>query len=74
MNVLRVMFDSKLTWANHVANQIYKTARAFHAIKLIRSLQYMQIIMNVIVKSLNSFIYIFLLLLLFMYIYALLVS
>ena len=35
MNVLGIMFDSKLTWAKHVATQISKANSALHAIKLI---------------------------------------
>ena len=36
MNVLGVLFDSKLTWANHVSKQINKANKALHAIKLIK--------------------------------------
>ena len=36
MNVLGVIFDSKLTWAKHIATQESKSACALHAIKLIR--------------------------------------
>ena len=36
MNVLGVVFDSKLTWAKHVATQTNKANSALHAIKLIR--------------------------------------
>ena len=36
MNVLGIFFDSKLTWAKHIANQVNKSSRALHAIKLIR--------------------------------------
>ena len=36
MNALGVVFDSKLNWAKHIANQINKANRALHAIKLIR--------------------------------------
>ena len=35
MNVLGVLFDSKLTWSNHVSKQINKANKALHAIKLI---------------------------------------
>ena len=35
MNVLGITFDSKLTWANHVAIQTNKANSALHAIKLI---------------------------------------
>ena len=35
MNVLGVTFDSKLNWAKHVANQIAKSNKAPHAIKMI---------------------------------------
>ena len=34
MNVIGVCFDSKLTWALHVANAINKANKAVHAIKL----------------------------------------
>ena len=36
MNVLGVVFDSKLSWAKHVATQTNKANSALHAIKLIR--------------------------------------
>ena len=36
MNVLGVIFDSKLTWSKHIANQVSKSSRALHTIKLIR--------------------------------------
>ena len=36
MNVLRVNCDSKLNWSKHVANQISKSNRALHAIKMIK--------------------------------------
>ena len=36
MNVLGVIFDSKLSWAKHVATQANKANSALHAIKLIR--------------------------------------
>ena len=36
INILGVIFDSKLTWANHVAKQSNKANSALHAIKLIR--------------------------------------
>ena len=36
MNVLGVIFDSKLSWAKHVAAQTNKANSALHAIKLIR--------------------------------------
>ena len=36
MNVLGVIFDSKLQWASQVSNAITKAKRALHVIKLIR--------------------------------------
>ena len=36
INVLGVLFDSKLTWANHLSKQINKCNKASHAIKLIQ--------------------------------------
>ena len=36
INVLGVLFDSKLTWANHLSKQINKCNKALHAIKLIQ--------------------------------------
>ena len=36
MNGLEIMFDSKLTWASHVSEQINKVTKALHAIKLIK--------------------------------------
>ena len=46
--------------------------RGLRVTKLIRSLQYMRIIMIVMSKAIASFIYIFFLLMLFIYIFALL--
>ena len=36
INVLDIIFDSKLTWATHIENQINKSNKALNAIKLIR--------------------------------------
>ena len=36
MNVLGITFDSKLTWAMHVAKQVAKSNKALQAIKMIR--------------------------------------
>ena len=36
INVLGVIFDSKLNWASHVSKQINKANQALHAIKLIK--------------------------------------
>ena len=36
INVLGVLFDSKLTWSDHVATTLLKTNKALCAIKLIR--------------------------------------
>ena len=36
MNVVGVLFDTKLTWAKHISTQINKANSALHAIKLIR--------------------------------------
>ena len=36
MNVLGVIFESKLNWAKHVASQTNKANSAVHAIQLIR--------------------------------------
>ena len=36
MNVLGVIFDSKLTWSKHISTQINKANKALHAIKMIR--------------------------------------
>ena len=36
INVLGVTFDHKLTWSNHISNQINKANRALHAIRLIK--------------------------------------
>ena len=36
MNVLGVLFDLKLTWANHVTKKINKANKANHAIKMIQ--------------------------------------
>ena len=37
MNVLGVIFDSKLTWSSHVSKQINKANQALHAIRLIKN-------------------------------------
>ena len=36
MNILGIIFDSKLTWAKHVAIQTYKAKSALHSKKLKR--------------------------------------
>ena len=36
MNVLRVIFDSKLNWGPQVANSIYKAKKALFALRLLR--------------------------------------
>ena len=38
MNVLGVTFDSKLNWSKHVADQISKSNKALHAIKMIKKI------------------------------------
>ena len=38
MNVLGVIFDSKLTWSAQVLNSILKANKALHAIRLIKNL------------------------------------
>ena len=37
MNVLGVIFDSKLTWSKHISTQVSKANRALHAIRLIKN-------------------------------------
>ena len=36
MNVLGVIFDSKLTWSKHISTQICRASKALHAIRMIR--------------------------------------
>ena len=38
MNVLGVIFDSKLNWNEHIANCIKKSNKALHAIRLIKTI------------------------------------
>lgn len=52
--------------------RIFRIFRVLRVTRLIRQLQFMQVIMEVISKSLEDFMYIFLLLIIFNYIYALL--
>lgn len=52
--------------------RIFRTFRVLRVARLLRSMQSMQVILAVLVKSMDSFIYLFMLLLLFVFIYALL--
>lgn len=54
------------------AVRIFRTFRVLRVTRLLRSLAFMQVIIGVISRTINSFIYIALLLMLFIFIYALL--
>lgn len=54
------------------AVRIFRIFRVLRVARLLRSMQSMQIIISVLVRSMNSFIYLALLLMLFLFIYALL--
>ena len=57
MNVLGVIFDSKLTWSKHTANQISKSSRALHAIKLIRKYFNKQEILAILTSNFYSILF-----------------
>ena len=57
MNVLGVIFDNKLNWAKHVANQISKANRALHAIKLIRKYFSKQEILKLLTSNFYSILF-----------------
>ena len=57
MNVLGVLFDSKLTWANHVSKQINKANKALHAIKLIKKYFNSQEILTLLTSNFFSILY-----------------
>lgn len=54
------------------AVRIFRIFRIFRVARLLRSMQSMQVIVNVLVRSMNSFVYLALLLMLFLFIYSLL--
>jgi hypothetical protein len=57
MNVLGVIFDSKLNWAKHIANQINKANRAHHAIKMIRKYFNKDEILQLLTSNFYSILY-----------------
>jgi hypothetical protein len=57
MNVLGVIFDNKLNWAKHVADQISKANRALHAIKLIRKYFSKQEILQLLTSNFYSILF-----------------
>ena len=57
MNVLGIIFDSKLNWAKHVASQINKANRALHAIKMIRKYFSKDEILQLLTSNFYSILY-----------------
>ena len=57
MNVLGITFDSKLTWANHVAIQTNKANSALHAIRLIRKFFNQDEILSLLTSNFYSILY-----------------
>ena len=57
LNVLGVIFDSKLNWAKHAANQINKANRALHAIKMIRKYFSSDEILQLLTSNFYSILY-----------------
>ena len=55
MNVLGVIFDNKLNWAKHISNQISKSNRALHAIKMIKKIFTLTEILALLTFFLDSF-------------------
>jgi hypothetical protein len=47
MNILGVLFDTKLTWAQQVANAIRKSSKALNAIKIITIIQLLEAFTNI---------------------------
>jgi hypothetical protein len=57
MNVLGVTFDSKLNWSKHVANQVAKSSRALHAIKMIRKFFFKDEILSLLTSNFYSILF-----------------
>ena len=57
MNVLGVIFDSKLQWSNQVANSIRKANAALHAIKLIKTFFNEAELLSLITSNFYSILY-----------------
>ena len=57
MNILGIIFDSKLTWANHVATQTNKANSALHAIRLIRKFFNQDEILSLLTSNFYSILY-----------------
>ena len=57
MNVLGITFDSKLTWAMHVAKQVAKSNKALQAIKMIRKYFNSSEILSLLTSNFYSILY-----------------
>ena len=57
MNVVGVMFDSKLNWAKHVSIQVNKANSALHAIKLIKKYFKQDEILTLLTSNFYSILY-----------------
>ena len=57
INVLGVTFDHKLTWSNHISNQINKANRALHAIRLIKKYFNQKEILTLLTSNYFSILY-----------------
>ena len=57
INVLGITFDSKLTWAKHIATQINKANKALHAIKMIKKYFNFEEILSLLTSNFYSVLY-----------------
>ena len=54
INVLGVVFDSKMQWSNHVARAIKRSTKALNAIKLIKKFFNQQEVINLVTSNFYS--------------------
>ena len=57
INVLGIIFDSKLTWAKHISCQIGKANRALHAIRLIKKYFNQDELLSLLTSNFYSILY-----------------
>ena len=54
MNVLGVIFESKLQWADHIAHALKKSMKALNAIRLIRKFFMQNELLGILTQYNNS--------------------
>ena len=57
MNVLGVIFDSKLTWSKHISTQICRANKALHAIRMIKNFFSQSEIITLLTSNFYSILY-----------------